>query len=71
MTIQDQLEHASFIGGGGGGRHGVLQIMKTWIPFTRSVPTGEDGCRACLQCLKPVPSLPSFMGLDAFLRIDL
>lgn len=58
MTLQGQLESASFVvAGGGGDGQGVLQIVETWIPFTRSGPTGQDGCVACLEWLKSVPTL--------------
>lgn len=31
------------------GGEGALQILDTWIPFTRSDPSWGEGCVACLD----------------------
>lgn len=61
MTLQGWLEDGSFVFGGGDG-HGVLQIVETWTPFTRSGPTRQDRCVTCLEWLKPVPKLRRLGG---------
>ena len=47
MTLEGPLEDANVVVCGRGDGRGVLQMVVTWIPFTRSGPTRQDGCVAC------------------------